>query len=243
MACASVKSQLSDPFWFVVPAAGVGARMGMENPKQYLQLNQQTIIEHTLTKLTAFENSRGIVVAIADNDPYWSELSCAKQSQVQTVVGGAERYESVLNALEAIKTQASDNDWVLVHDVARPCIRLSLIQSLMRELDGHEVGGLLALPVSDTIKRVADDQAVQQTVDRRYLWQAQTPQMFRFGLLYHSLQQALADGRVVTDESSALEYAGYQPRVVEGSAENVKITRAEDLPLAAFYLQQQESCA
>jgi len=226
-------------YWAIVPAAGVGKRMGSDIPKQYLQLHGRTILEHTLQRLAQIEAIKGIVVAIADGDPWWGELKLSIGKPLMVARGGAERCHTVQNALQVIHSECSDDDWVLVHDAARPCVRAADIESMIQILSKHDVGGLLGVPVRDTMKRTDKTAAVQQTVDRDNLWHALTPQMFRYGMLSSALDKALNDHFLVTDEASAIEHAGYAPLMVEGHGDNIKITRPEDLALADFYLQHQ----
>jgi len=155
-----------------------------------------------------------------------------------SVEGGRERCDSVLNGLQALSPWAQENDWVLVHDAARPCVTTEAIQTLITSVGGHEVGGILAVPVSDTLKR-ADGKVISATLDRRSLWQAHTPQMFRYSLLKESLERALANNFSVTDEASALEFSGYQTLLVEDRRDNIKVTRPEDLAMAEAILAYQ----
>ncbi len=232
------QSSQSPAYWIVVPAAGVGARMGAGCPKQYLPLVGKTVIEHTLERLLALPNIAGIYLVLGVDDNYWNDLSLAQNNRIQRVAGGAERCDSVLNALEQLFANASPNDWVLVHDAARPCVHVQSVLHLIDQVKNHPVGGILGVPVSDTLKQV-NNSIIDSTVDRRLLWQAQTPQMFRLGLLRDCLQRGLAEGKLITDESSALESYGYQPLMVQGRSDNIKITRPEDLAIAAMLLQQQ----
>ena len=225
-------------YWIVVPAAGVGARMGSTFPKQYLPLAGKTVIENTLQRLLALPNIAGICLVLSPEDHHWNALALAQNDRIHRIAGGAERCDSVLNALEYLQASASPDDWILVHDAARPCVHEQSILKLIDKVKNHTVGGILGVPVSDTLKQVSD-RAIQSTADRRLLWQAQTPQMFRMGLLHRCLRQALDDGKVITDESSALECYGYQPLMVQGRSDNIKITRPEDLVIAAILLQQQ----
>lgn len=225
--------------WAIVPAAGVGTRMGAEIPKQYLQIGGKTILEHTLRRLLSVPELDGIVLVISPLDDRWQELAITGHPKIEIVPGGIERCDSVLNGLYHLEDRLEKLDWVLVHDAARPCVDLRDIHELMAELEEHLVGGILGTPVSDTIKRINQEYAIEETLDRRVLWQAQTPQMFRFGLLSQALQQALRNKQMITDEASAVELAGYYPRIVEGRRDNIKITRPEDLPLAELVLQQQ----
>jgi 2-C-methyl-D-erythritol 4-phosphate cytidylyltransferase len=217
-------------FWLVIPAAGVGVRMQADRPKQYLPLAGRCLIEHSLDCFLEHPGLIGAVVCLAPNDPYWPTLACAGDPRIQRVDGGAERADSVLQGLLRLtELGAAAHDWVLVHDAARPNLSRSDLDRLLSELADDSVGGLLAVPVRDTLKRAGADGRVAATIDRRDVWQAYTPQMFRCG----SLQQALADALVanvaITDEASAVEWAGQAPRLIEGRADNLKITRPEDL--------------
>lgn len=225
-------------FWGVVPAAGVGKRMQSDRPKQYLLLGDQTVIEQTLFQLLEANCFAGIAVAISSEDPYWSTLPCSQQEKIIRAEGGRERADSVLSALNALVGKASDNDWVLVHDAARPCIKVADIHRLINTLKSDPVGGILALPSHDTLKNVMQGQIVD-SVDRNRVWRALTPQMFRYGVLKKVLQLAAEKGQVVTDEASAFELNGLQPKIVEGQPGNIKITRPEDLILAKFYMEQE----
>lgn len=225
--------------WAVLPAAGVGRRMGSAIPKQYLDLAGRAVIDHTLDLFVADARIQGVVVALDPTDCYWDSTGHAGHPKVRRVAGGAERCHSVLNALAALAEWAVDDDWVLVHDAARPCLRASDLDALIAALMDETAGGLLGIPVRDTMKQVDGDTRVTATVDRSRLWHAFTPQMFRLGLLRHALQEALAANDLVTDDAAAMERLGHAPRLVEGHADNIKITRAEDLPLARFYLEQQ----
>lgn len=224
-------------FFAVVPAAGIGRRMLGDLPKQYLPLLGKTVLEHTLTALLAQTQLQHIVLVVAADDQRWRSITLLDNPRIAIVEGGAERSDSVLSGLRHLSSRCADDDWVLVHDVARACITADDIKKLTSELAGDVVGGILAIPVSDTIKQV-DQHTIAATVDRSGLWQAQTPQMFRYGLLIEALTAAIAQGLIITDEASALELAGFKPRVIEGSSANIKITRPEDLTLAAYYLQQ-----
>lgn len=225
-------------FWAVLPAAGVGRRMGSDVPKQYLMLNGRPVIEHALSPLVEHPLIAGVVVALSSDDDWWHATSFAQHPAVQRAAGGVERCHSVLNALDLLADLAAADDWVLVHDAARPCLHRDDLDRLISQLDNHPVGGLLALPLHDTVKRANDAHQVVETLPRESLWRAFTPQMFRYGLLRSALTSALQRGALVTDEASAIELAGYVPLLVEGRPDNIKITRPEDLALAAFYLDQ-----
>jgi len=229
---------MSHAFWAVVPAAGVGKRMGAATPKQYLEVAGKPVLQHTLERLLSVDCLAGIYVALGQEDGYWPELPCASDPRIRAVPGGRERADSVYSALTHLANRVRPGDWVLVHDAARLCLTRSDALKLIETLREDAVGGILALPVSDTLKTV-EHQHITGSPDRSRVWRALTPQMFRYGLLKQALQDAAARGQTVTDESSALELAGYRPKIVEGRPDNIKITRPEDLPLAAFYLEQQ----
>lgn len=217
-------------FWAVIPAAGVGARMAADRPKQYLALGGLTILEHSLLCFLDHPRLKGLVISLAADDPYWPTLPCALDSRIQRVTGGKERADSVLNALLHLHAQgADDNDWVLVHDAARPNLARSDLDNLLGELADDPVGGLLAVPARDTLKRADAQGRVTETVDRSLIWQAYTPQMFRLGALHRALADSLVAHVAITDEASAIEWAGAAPRLVEGRADNIKVTRPEDL--------------
>jgi 2-C-methyl-D-erythritol 4-phosphate cytidylyltransferase len=231
----------NNKLWAVVPAAGAGRRMATNIPKQYLPLGEKTVLEHTLDTLLACRQFAGVVVVLSADDGYWPDLQERYSSQPLTVVtGGAERCHSVLNGLTQLAGKAAADDWVLVHDAARPCVRLTDIDILIRTLSATSHGGLLGVPVADTMKQVDGADRVTATVARESLWHAYTPQMFRIGSLRAALQQAIDNDLLVTDEASAMELAGYQPRMVQGQRDNIKITVPADLELAAFYLQTRE---
>ncbi len=229
---------MMERIWAVVPAAGMGARMRADVPKQYLPLAGRTVIEHTLTRLAGHPRIAEVVVALASDDVLFPGLAPRLPAAVRAVPGGVERCHSVLNGLNALAA-ATAADWVLVHDAARPCLRAADIDRLLDALSGTEWGGLLAVPVRDTLKRCGPAGDIEATVDRTNLWHALTPQMFRVGALRTALAAALDAGRLVTDEAQAIEFIGGTPRVVEGRADNIKITRPEDLALAELYLRAQ----
>ena len=225
--------------WALVPAAGVGKRMGSVVPKQYLLLAGQPVIAHALATLLAHPRIAGAAVAISAEDEWWPTVELNTTKPLLAVTGGAERCHSVLNGLETLHKWATPNDWVLVHDAARPCLTTEDLDRLLAELADDPIGGLLAIPVRDTLKQADAAGRVAATVDRSRLWHALTPQMFRLGMLHEALSAALARGLLVTDEAAAMEAAGYAPRLIEGRADNLKITRQEDLALAEFYLTRR----
>lgn len=217
-------------FWVVIPAAGVGSRMRADRPKQYLQLAGRCILEHTLDCFLDHPQLKGLVLCLSVDDPYWPALPGASDPRIQRADGGNERADSVLNGLlRLLELGAQEDDWVLVHDAARPNLSRHDLDQLLLELADDPVGGLLAVPARDTLKRAGADGRVAQTVDRSLIWQAYTPQMFHFAALHRALADALVAGVAITDEASALEWAGQAPRLVEGRADNLKITRPEDL--------------
>ena len=224
--------------WAVLPAAGAGKRMATGIPKQYLKIGARTVIEHSLDALLSCRQINAVVVVTSPGDTYWPGIQAGYSGRpIENVPGGKERCHSVLNGLEHLAQTADKDDWVLVHDAARPCLRTSDVDSLVDTLSDDRVGGLLGLPVADTMKRVTRDRRVEQTVARDGLWHALTPQMFRLGQLRDALNAVLENGELVTDEAAAMEFAGYQPRMVQGHRDNIKITLPADLELAEFYLR------
>ncbi|MGF1715094.1 2-C-methyl-D-erythritol 4-phosphate cytidylyltransferase [Photobacterium chitinilyticum] len=231
---------MTDKITAVVPAAGVGSRMAADRPKQYLLVAGKTILEHTIDRLFCHPAIQRVIIAISKTDPYFSALPLATDPRITLVDGGAERADSVFAGLAAID---DENSWVLVHDAARPCLQLSDLERLIATASLSECGAILASPVRDTMKRgfvqsPDKPQGIRETVDRENLWHALTPQMFKVKQLRDSLQHALEQGAVITDEASALEFCGYVPQLVKGRADNLKVTQPEDLALADFYLQQ-----
>jgi 2-C-methyl-D-erythritol 4-phosphate cytidylyltransferase len=225
-------------YFAIVPAAGSGARFGAELPKQYLPLSGRPLIHHTLAALCRSPRLERVLVVLAPDDAHWRTHDWRDLGPALETVytGGATRADSVLAGLRALATAAAADDWVLVHDAARPCLSQAMLTSLFDELSdevGNEsAGGLLAVPVADTLKRADADGRVAATAARDGLWQAQTPQMFRYG----ALLTALEAGRDVTDEAGAMEAAGYKPKLVKGDASNLKVTYPADLALAELIL-------
>ncbi len=222
----------------IVPAAGSGSRFGAEKPKQYLDLLGRPLIFHTLKALTACPDIERVWVVLAPDDPWWPRYDWSELgAKLETVrCGGATRAESVTNGLQAAAMVAADDDWVLVHDAARPCISATMLDALFADLAQDPVGGILAVPVADTLKRADTEQRVAATEPRDGLWQAQTPQMFRYGLLGDALQKC----RDVTDEAGAVEALGLKPKLVRGDATNLKVTYPADLALAAMILRARK---
>jgi 2-C-methyl-D-erythritol 4-phosphate cytidylyltransferase len=234
--------QTEKKFWAIVPAAGAGTRMGADIPKQYLALDDRTVLEHTLDTLLSCRRLSGVILVLPEADERWGKIAPRySQKRLETVRGGLERCHSVFNGLDHLAAHAMDDDWVLVHDAARPCVRVEDIECLMATLESSTEGGLLGVPVSDTMKRVDEKLCVTSTVDRAGLWHACTPQMFRIGVLRDALRRAIGKGQPVTDEANAMELAGYRPRMVQGAGDNIKITVPSDLPLAAYYLQSRKT--
>jgi 2-C-methyl-D-erythritol 4-phosphate cytidylyltransferase len=230
---------MSSSYCAIVPAAGIGKRFGGTLPKQYLPLHGATVIEHSLRLLLSIARLEHIVVVVNAEDQRWQSLSVFSDPRIDVAVGGDERCHSVLNGLQHVQQKYGGCEWALVHDVARPCCSHNDIAKLIQQLEHHPVGGILATPASDTIKRVDSARQIEETVDRAWLWQAQTPQLFRMRLLLDALNHCIGMGMTVTDEAQAIEALGWQAQVVEGARSNIKITRPEDLALAEFFLQHQ----
>jgi 2-C-methyl-D-erythritol 4-phosphate cytidylyltransferase len=222
--------------WCVVPAAGRGARFGGGIPKQYLTLAGKPMLLRTIEALTTHARIAGVMVAIAADDRHWRDVASAKP--VITTTGGEQRADSVLASLRALRGMVADDEFVLVHDAARPCVRVDDISRLIEQ--GVPAGGaLLAAPVRDTLKRSGPGQRVEATEPRDARWRALTPQMFRLGELIGALESAIAEGIAITDEAMAMERAGHGPLLVEGSESNIKVTTPDDLALAEFILARQ----
>jgi 2-C-methyl-D-erythritol 4-phosphate cytidylyltransferase len=225
--------------WAIVPAAGIGSRMQADRPKQYLDLDGKTVLEHTLQRLASHPRVEGIVIAVAEHDPWWDKINQEFACQIHTVDGGETRADSVFNALIGLADLSGEDPWVLVHDAARPCLRHQDIDHMLDTLCHHDVGGVLGIPVNDTVKRVNADLEIEETVCRKGLWRAATPQMFRLQMLTMALTSALEKQLTVTDDASAVELAGFQAKMVAGHPDNIKITVPQDLALASLYIQQQ----
>ena len=227
-------------YFVVMPAAGSGRRFAASVPKQYAALGNSTVIEHALAIFEADPDCAGIVVAVAPDDATWPGIAARRGRLIETAAGGEHRAQSVRNGLRALVGRARDDDWIMVHDAARPCLASADIEALKRELAPHPVGGLLAVPLADTLKRALEPGTksthVDATLDRDGLWRAATPQVFRLGVLLRALEAALDAGRMPTDEAQAVEWSGQRPRLVAGRADNIKVTTGEDLGLAAAIL-------
>lgn len=231
--------KLEPQIWVVIPAAGIGSRFGNHGAKQYASIGGVTVLERSVSTLLQQDNLQKIVIALHPGDSQGRELPMLQGEKICFVDGGAERADSVLHALVYLHEHAKKDDWILVHDAARPCLSFSDVRKLIDSLCGEPAGGILAVPVTDTLKR-SNGLEITETIDRTNIWQAQTPQMFRFGLLLECLQHAQQKNQLVTDEASAVEACGYAVKIVAGSRSNIKITYPDDLALAAFYLQQED---
>ena len=222
-------------FHVLIPAAGSGSRMGAETPKQYLSLLGKPLIAHTLAIFTAHPQISSITLVLGVQDTWWEALHLDDASPKLHVErhGGETRATTVLNGLLAMQQRVRTDDWILVHDAARPCLSADLLQHLLDCLHDDTVGGLLAIPLADTLKRADYEQRVTNTEQRDGLWLAQTPQMFRYGLLSRALAAA---GGKPTDEAQAVEALGLKPKLVPGELRNLKITYAHDLALAEAIL-------
>ncbi len=227
--------------WVVIPAAGIGERVGSSIPKQYLQIAGKTVLQHAISPFVGNGRIAGITVALHPEDTHFStlEMNATTCDKIHSVIGGETRAHSVLNALDSIEAQLAKDDFVLVHDAARPCLSNNDLDLLIDACLTHEVGGIIGSRVADTIKHVENNNIVS-TLDRENIWRAYTPQMFKFGLLQSAIQKAFKDNIYITDEASAIEYIGYQPCMIEGDARNIKVTTAEDISLAEIFLQEEK---
>jgi 2-C-methyl-D-erythritol 4-phosphate cytidylyltransferase len=227
-------------YWAVIPAAGGGTRMNLSRPKQYAQLRGRTMLEWSVAPFLDLDWIDGVVLVLARSDTEYARLSLARHPRLYVTIGGAALAESVLAGLRAVAEHSAGfrDVRVLVHDAARLCVSWTDIERLREESDDRH-GGLLALPVSDTLKRGQQNRVVE-TVDRAQIWRAQTPQLFGLTALAGALRDGLQAGVEITDEASAMERAGYQPRLVRGRESNIKVTYPEDLRLADFWLARQE---
>lgn len=231
---------MSAPQWLIVPAAGRGTRMRAACPKQYLLLEEQAVLACTLSRLhEAFPEAT--LLLCLDPQDQWFHDAMVPFAQWQRLDGGDERVDSVRAGIDWLAGQARDDDWVLVHDVARPCVTVEDLHHLLASIEDDPVGGLLAAPVTDTLKRQDSDQRVDETVPRQGLWRALTPQGFRYGVLREAFERAGQDRFLMTDEASGVEQLGHAPRLVTGRSDNLKITHPEDLALAAQILSAQRA--
>lgn len=231
--------QSNRKIWAIIPAAGSGSRFSKSELKQYQMIQNQTILQHTVERLNALPLS-GYVLAIGEQDTFAPTLEFKNKHLCHFCMGGAERVNSVLNALHYLEKIAQADDLVLVHDAARPCVTLDCLENLLQTAIGHETNAILAIPVRDTLKHVENAQDISKTVSRDQLWQAQTPQISTFSVLKNALEMALKNDIVITDEASALEYIQAPVQVVMGRSDNIKITYPDDLELAKLILQSQQ---
>lgn len=233
-------SQNNKQLVVIIPAAGVGKRMLASCPKQYLEINHQSILTHTVNRLLSHPQVAKAIIVLSDEDEYFSQTELVNKSNIIRVSGGKERVDSVLNGLHAV--DAKQFPWVLVHDAARPCITHDDIDNLIEQCIDNDCGGLLAAQVIDTMKQndPAHPNSVGMTIARDHLWHAFTPQMYKTTELTQAIKKAVEQGKEITDESSAIELAKLPSLLVPGRRDNIKITRPEDLALATFYLEQQK---
>jgi len=233
-------------YWAIIPAAGTSQRMEAEVPKQYLPLGDATVIEASLSCFLHHSKISGVIVALHAEDQYWNNLAVRLNEKIHTVLGGVSRTDSVYNAINYLEnTPAEDHDFVLVHDAARPCLHVEDLDSLMQKLEQDDVGGILASPVSDTLKLVEQQvdfkNVVGKTLDRSMIWKAFTPQMFRVGVLKNALSHCIKNNITVTDEASAIEALDLKVQLVEGRSDNIKVTHVEDLVIAAAILNERDN--
>jgi len=222
----------------LIPAAGRSVRFGGTTLKQYAHLLGLPVIGHSIEAVSRHPSVLSVTVATASDDGIFEQLIRPGWPDVRTVTGGDSRAQTVMNGLEFILQQDPDCDWVLVHDAARPCLSTDCLERLLNEGLASDSGAILAIPVNDTLKLSDDSGRIEKTVDRSRFWAAQTPQLFRIRELAFNLRSALSAGELPTDEASAMERAGIQPLLVNGSSKNIKITGAEDLSLAEFIIQR-----
>ncbi len=230
-------------YFALIPAAGSGSRIGETLPKQYIQLAGKPMIHHAIDTLCDDKRIAHVIVVLSPNDAHWQQYDWSAYTSKLVVLncGGTTRAESVLNGLSSLATSIAinDDDWVMVHDAARPCLTSEQLTKLIDELTDDDVGGLLATPVADTLKRGDASQRVTATEPREALWQAQTPQMFRYRLLTNALSNT--DGINVTDDASAIEAMGFHPKLVLGDSRNFKVTYPQDLALAELILHKRKT--
>lgn len=221
-------------YFVIMPAAGVGSRMKSEIPKQYLTVKGKKIIEYTLNTLLNYPLFKKCVIVTHKEDEYWPSLKF-HHPKLMTTSGGRKRYHSVFNGLLALKPFVNANDWVVVHDAARPFLQTSDIDKLITELGDDLLGGFLGYPLKNTIKRINEKRFTHETLDRKTLWQALTPQMFRYHWLFKALNSVIEKQQSITDEANAIELLGQNPKIIEGRSDNIKITDSHDLDLFGYY--------
>ena len=220
------------PVWAIVPAAGSGRRMGGDLPKQYQAFAGKTILEHCLDRLLSHPAIDGAILVLSDNDSHWDSLDYQPGKPLFTTTGGSERMHSVYSGLTTLQYRCGNEVIALVHDAARPLVRQHDLDAVITAARAHALGAILACPVNDTLKRQGEGMEIDSTVPREGLWRALTPQVFHLQALLNALKAAIDQDLMVTDEAQAVELAGFSPALVEGSADNIKITTPDDLWLA-----------
>lgn len=228
----------SRKLWVIIPAAGSGSRFSKTELKQYQKIQGKTVLEHTVERLNVLPLA-GYVLAISAQDDVAKTLNLKNKDKAYFCLGGAERVDSVLNALKYLITIADANDYVFVHDAARPCVTEQCLENLVRTAAVENCSAILAIPVRDTLKLAQKDAVIEKTLSREQVWQAQTPQISTFATLKKAIEHALNDHVVITDEASALEYIGEKVKVVQGRSDNIKITYPDDLELASLIISAQ----
>ncbi len=226
-------------YFAIIPAAGVGSRMQLGFPKQYIAINGKKILEYTLTTLLSYPKFKKCVVVINKKDTHWPNLQF-NSLHLLTAWGGKTRCHSVFNGLLALKNIAKKNDWVVIHDAVRPLLHENDIDNLINHLGDHPVGGLLGHSIKNTVKYI--DKQRFETLDRKKIWVAVTPQMFRYHWLVKALELAIKKNKCITDEANAIELMGQQPKIIEGRADNIKVTTKEDLNLIHYFLSIRPNC-
>lgn len=228
-------------YWLVVPAAGIGQRMASDTPKQYLPLAGRCVLAQSLQTFAAWGKLRGACIALHPDDRHYDDIATQIPIECGRVAGGERRIDSVCSGMLALRDDAADDDWVLVHDAVRPCLSLTDLQGLVDTLADDPIGGLLAARSNDTLKRDDGHGRVERTENRDTIWCAQTPQMFRYGPLLSALTQAIENQVSYGDESAAMEAAGHRPRLIESQDINIKITRPSDLLFAKRVLDARRA--
>ena len=227
----------------VIAGGGSGKRMNRRVPKQYLEILGKTVIEHSMNAFLNHEMVAGVVVVTPPDDARWKAVEPTHPKFLCRIEGGKERCDSVLSGLNILQAHTGIDDWVLIHDAARPCISKKLIDTLLKKVVRHPVGGILAIPVTETMKKTSPKNAIIQSVAKENMWRAQTPQMFRLNALRGALTDLQQRQVIATDEASAMEFMGMRPLVVKGAEANLKITTPSDLPLAEYFLETEAKIA
>lgn len=227
----------NDKYWVIIPAGGTGMRFGHALPKQYVEIEGKTVLEHSMDAFRYLPHLQGVVITHPLNDPYISDLSFDFPVPVIKVVGGELRFQSVANGLNNLRNKADVEDWILVHDAVRPCLHPEDLNKLITTLRDDSVGGILAAPVKDTLKRTDAEGRIIDTVDRSHCWHALTPQMFRYGVLMKAIDSVIEQNMTVTDDAQALQLLGYSSRVVAADHPNPKLTYTQDFLLIGHLLK------